>query len=177
MSKKNGLQVYLAGAMEVSADLGAGWRSEITPFFNEFGHTVQNPCDFEPAQLKGLHINRLPETLTTKEGKIIKPKHWHELKHSTNQKDFNRFLTYMRRVINYDIRLIRNEIDYIVVYWNEDTAKGAGTHSELTEGFMNNIPIYCVTDTVMPAWAMACCTHRFNNFDELKEKLVEDFGE
>ena len=39
--------IYLAGAMTLKQDLGAGWREHKTAFFEELGYVVQNPCNFE----------------------------------------------------------------------------------------------------------------------------------
>ena len=79
MGKKKKLTAYLAGALEAAADLGAGWRTEITPFLEEQGFEVLNPWEFEPFQLKGLQPNRLPEFYTDglsgkKSRRIINPR-------------------------------------------------------------------------------------------------------
>jgi hypothetical protein len=168
------LSVYLAGAMENANKLGAGWRKDLTPFLESLDLTVLNPCEFEPHQLKGLQPNRLPEYYTDFEGNQVKPKYWHELKNAKERHLYNRFLKYMRRIIHYDMRLVA-KVDYVVVLWDEATSKGAGTHAELTEAFLNNIPVYCVALTDIPAWCKACCTEIFLDFESLKEFLKEEF--
>ena len=172
------LKVYLAGAMEKAQDLGAGWRKEITPFLEqELQLDVLNPCEFEPHQLKGLQPNRLPEFYTDLHGQRVKPKHWHELKNASEKHLYNRFLKYMRRIIQYDINVVRYQANIVIVYWDECTGKGAGTHSELTDAFLNNVPVYCVAQSEMPAWTKACCTEIFLTFDALKEFLRDELGE
>lgn len=174
MSRKK-LTVYLAGAMEAAVDLGAGWRDELTPFLHQLGLEVLNPCEFEPQQLKGLRPNRLPDYYTNLHGERIKPRFWHELKQASEPHLYRRFLKYMRRIIHYDIKVVENQVDYVVVYWDAATGKGAGTHAELTTAFLRNIPVYCVAACEMPAWAKACCSEIFLNFTDLKEFLKEEF--
>lgn len=172
----NQLTVYLAGAMEAADNLGSGWRNKLTPFLrNDLRLKVLNPCEFEPEQLVGLQPNRLPEYFTDLFGQQIKPKHWHELKNASEPHLYKRFLKYMRRIIHYDIKIVETQTDYVICYWNEQTGRGAGTHSELTSAFLKNIPVFCVATCTMPAWAKACCTEIFLDFNNLKKFLREEF--
>lgn len=174
---KQKLSIYLAGGMEASNNLGAQWRENITPLLEELGLEVLNPVLFEPKQLKGLQPRKLPEFCTNDEGKKVKVSHWHDLKNATEPHLYGRFLKYMRRIIKYDINIVRNETDSVICYWSETTAKGAGTHAELTEAFLSNKEVYCVAHANMPAWAKACCTEIFKTFEELREFLTSEFGE
>jgi len=63
----------------------------------------------------------------------------------------------------------------MIVLWNEAASKGAGTHAEITEAFLSNIPVYCVAESDIPAWAKACCTEIFLDFSSLKEFLKQEF--
>ena len=83
----------------------------------------------------------------------------------------------MRRIIRFDINIVENEADFIIVHWSEGTAKGAGTHAELTSAMLHGKPVFCVTDCEMPAWAMACCSEIFDTWSELYAFLGEEFGE
>lgn len=171
------MKSYLAGSMEYAENLGAGWRDSITEYLKQYDIDVLNPCAFEPQQLKGLHPERLPEKITNRfTGEEFTPKHWHELKLSANKENFKRFLKYMRRIIKYDIKILTTQADIVICYWDPNTAKGAGTHSELSYAFMNNIPVYCVNVCEMPAWALGCCTKNFTSFEDLYEFLDEEFG-
>lgn len=169
------MRVYLAGSIEAEPDLGNGWRKDMTPFLEELGFEVLNPCMFEPQQLKGMQFNRLPEFFTDLYGNKIKPTHWHQLKNASERILYNRFLKYMRLIIKFDINVVRNNTDFVIVYWNESACKGAGTHAELTEAFLSNIPVYCVATVNMPAWAKACCTEIFLDFNGLREFLNIEF--
>lgn len=174
---KHQLTCYLASAMEAAKDLGSGWRSDITPFLKELDFEVLNPVLFEPKQLEGLHPSKLPSEITNKyTGEIFTPTHWHQLKLAKEKPLFKRFLRYMRRIISYDIKVVTQKADIIICYWNRETQFGAGTHSELTYGFLTGKEIYCVEEAPMPGWAMACCTRIFPTFEELKVFLKEEFG-
>lgn len=169
MSKK--LAIYLAGGMENDKNLGAGWRDKVTPSLLELGFAILNPCEFEPDQLKGLHTSRLPDKLKTEEGKNVKPKHWHHLKQAPRDSSYYlRFKKYMQRIIKYDLSIIKEEVDIVICYWTKATAKGAGTHSELTYAFINNIPVFVVLEpgTELPGWIHGCTTKIFDTFDELQ---------
>ena len=162
--------VYLAGGMEHISALGAGWRETITPKLEAIGYSILNPCLFEPQQLKGLHTNRLPDTIETATGETIVPKHWHELKHAKRTSSaYKRFKNYMQRIIRYDIRVVEADTDVVICSWTRGTAKGAGTHSELTTAFMLGVPVYVVLDkgVAMPGWAQGCATEIFDTFEDL----------
>lgn len=169
--------IYLAGGMENVEALGAGWRETITPKLETLGYEVLNPCNFEPQQLKGLHTNRLPESIEMEDGSLFFPKHWHDLKKAPRKSSFyKRFQNYMRRIIRYDVDIVANQSDVVVCNWTKGTAKGAGTHSELTVAFMNHVDVYVRLEpgVDLPGWAHGCAKHIFDNFDDLLETLAEE---
>ena len=176
-AKKRKLKAYLIGAMEAAENLGAGWREDITPFLESLGFDVLNPCEFEPEQLKDLRPNRLPKFYTDLSGKKVKPKHWHDLKNASEPHLYDRFVRYMRRIIRYDINIVRKEMDIGIVFWDKAAGLGAGSHAEMTEAFMLDKPVYCIAKSDVPAWLKACCTDIVLSFDDLKTRLTEDFGE
>lgn len=165
---------YLCGGMEAEKNLGADWREQVSPKLEAMGYEVLNPCLFEPDQLKGLHTNRLPKTMATASGHVVKPQHWHELKHAAIGSDeYKRFTKYMRRIIRYDLNVVRHDTDVVICNWTRGTAKGAGTHSELTVAFESGLDVYAVVGTGidMPAWSRACCTKIFTTFEDLLVEL------
>jgi len=172
--------VYLAGPMENAEDgkLGSTYRDAINArLLCEFEVKVLNPCEFEPEQLKGLRPNSLPDSFEGRDGKVVKPKHWHDLKRAPRgSTPYKRFKKYMRRIINYDIKLVERNVDYVVAYWTEGTAKGAGTHSELTAAYRRNIPVYVVAIVDPPGWVEGCATQVFEDWEELFEFLKEELG-
>jgi len=181
--------------MESAVNLGAGWRDEITPFIEEeLGHKVLDPCKLEDEKLKGLHYNRLPDGYS----------HWHQMKNSKNPVHVARFNRYMRVIIDFDFKVIEEDAGYLILLWDKDAAKGAGTQSEATHAFRNiGLPIFCVNKyfvkkpwfwrllyciakwadldmywpRTMPAWLRACCTEVFDTIEELKEYLANEFEE
>lgn len=171
------LTVYLAGGMEAVTDMGVGWRTELTPFLQGLGFEVLDPTVFEPEQLKGLRPNRLPDTCTTLNGRQMKVEHWHDLKNAAESVLYTRFQKYMRHVIKYDMRVVQSETDYVIALWNEGTARGAGTHAEITMAFLRGVPVYLVAKSDVPAWIKGCASEIFLTFDALKEFLKLEFGD
>ena len=161
-------KAYLAGRMSKNPN-DVKWREEITPFLEELGFEVLNPYKLEPLQLKGLRPSRLPEGF----------QHWYELRDSEDPLHVERFMKYMRRIIKFDIHIVNNIADLVIVYWDKGCKDGAGTHSEMTSAFITGKPVYCVLEkgTRLPAWARGCCEELFDSFEDLKKFLVEDWSE
>jgi nucleoside 2-deoxyribosyltransferase len=158
-------KVYLAGRMSRDPK-DSQWRTDLTPFLEKLGFDVLDPCEFEPRQLRGLKLGRLPEGCS----------HWTELQHAKEPNLVERFMRYMGHVIKFDLKLIKTEVDFMVVRWSKNCDTGCGTHAEITFAFDLGIPVYCVEESTIPAWGRACCTEMFKNFDELKVFLTEEFG-
>jgi len=174
VTEENQPTVYLAGGMENAKNLGAGWRDTLTPRLEILGIKVLNPILFEQEQLKGLKIRMLPEKFRGIDGKIVRPKHWHQLKLAPRTSHlYKRFQRYMQNIIRYDIQIVTECTDFVVCHWTNETSKGAGTHSELTAAFMTNVPVYVVLKDgiAFPGWAHGCTTEIFSTFDELVDKL------
>jgi hypothetical protein len=169
--------VYLAGGMEQADELGAEWRDAITPFLDELGFDVLDPTKLEPLQLKGLRPTCLPATILLESGEQTSINHWHELLDSYDLKQYKRGQKYMRNIIRYDMNVVRNEADYIIAYWDQAAAEGAGTHAEITEAFLNNKPVYMVEAQDPPKWLRGCCSERFKTWAGLYGFLAQEFGE
>jgi hypothetical protein len=170
------IKVYTAGAIEAASDKGKGWRDELTPFLENLNMEVLDPCKFEPQQLKNLRPNKLPEFYTDLFGNKVKPKHWHELKNAKEPHLYARFKKYMERIIRFDINIVQNEADILIVYYDERCRFGAGTQSEITYGFMSGKAVYIVAAIDIPAWAKGCATEIFLSFEALREFLSEEYG-
>ncbi len=147
---------YLSGAMEYANDEGAGWRKELTNWLRtELKHDVINPVEES-------------KTLMLKEG----ARNYREWKHRNPQ----RYIDFIRKCIDRDLRAIMQEVDYVICLWNEAVSKGAGTHGEVTVAYQRRLPIYLVTTlelSDLSGWIMACSTRIFPNFTELKRTLIE----
>ena len=176
-SKSSKPVIYLIGGMEQEAKLGAGWREFVTPKLEELGFEVLNPVLFERDQLKGLHINRLPKTLLTRSGKTIEPTFWHQLKLAPfNSSEFRRFTRYMRRIIAFDMDVVKNQADMMLVNWTTGAGRGAGSHAEINTAYENRKPVYAVVAKGVdyPAWLMGCTDMIFENFDECLTFLANE---
>lgn len=159
-------KVYLAGRMS-NDPADREWRDNLTPFLENLGFEIMNPYILEPLQLKGLRPKQLPEGI----------KHWYDLRFSTDKGLYARFKRYMRAIIKYDIKLVMNKADMIIVRWSANCKTGAGTHAEVTYAFMNDKTVYCVEEAEVPAWVEGCIDEKFKNFTELKEFFTKEFGD
>lgn len=170
-------KVYLAGGMEAEKNLGAGWRADVSPRLRDMGYDVLNPCEFEPQQLSGLHTHRLPEQMLTVTGDTITPAHWHQLKLSPQATPArNRFRRYMQRIIQYDLNVVENVADVLLVNWTKGAAKGAGTHHEVGQAYRHGKPVYvvCSDEAHFPGWLDGCATAIFSTMEEALKHLEEE---
>lgn len=146
--------VYLAGAIEHAPDGGRVWREEMSGFLGEIlGHQVFNPCVEEN------HI------LTEEEFRMFR--NW-------KAADLPRFRLTMRKLIDTDLDILMNKVDYVVCLWDEHVLNGGGTHGELTVAYFHNIPVYMVSKippAKMSSWILGCTTEVFESFEELKTFL------
>jgi len=149
---------YLSGAMEYAVDEGSGWRLDMASWLvAQLGHNVIDPV--EESRLLMLQENST-DYRTWKES------------------DTERYREFVRQCVDRDIRAVTKEVDYIICLWNEDVFKGAGTHGEVTLAFQHNVPVYLVNQIPLrdlSGWIMACSSEIFNNFEELKVFLLENF--
>lgn len=146
--------VYLCGSIEYSPDHGKAWRATITPFLQSLGHQVYDPALDEKKDLTDEEIREF--------------RTWKTL-------DLERFQATIRKIIDYDLEWIENRCDYIVSYWDEYAARGAGTQGELTLAYRRGIPVYLVTTlphSQISGWILGCAAEVFSNFEELKNFLL-----
>lgn len=154
------MKAYLSGAMEQARDEGAGWRERITDWLkSNLGHGVINPVE---------------ETgiLVAKEGAFD----YRQWKNS----DPERFIQFVRKLIDRDIKAVTKEADYVICYWNKDVLKGGGTHGEVTLAYHYGIPVFLVNELPqqdLSGWILSCSTEVFENFRTLQERLLELYRE
>lgn len=173
--------VYLVGGMENEKGLGAKWREDITPRLLDMDFKVLNPCQFEPEQLKGKQTNRLPKKIKTYDGKIIKPRHWHELKKAPVMTSYHkRFRSYMSPIIHFDLDVVSYECDFLICNWTKGAAAGGGTHAEVSLAHKLGKEVYMVVQegVQVPGWIQGCVTENgmVGSFDELFETLEKRVG-
>lgn len=145
---------YLAGSIEFSHDQGKGWRETVRVFMeNVLGHEVYDPAEDEK------------KNLSDEESANFRL--W-----KTN--DFERYREAVRKIIDFDLDLIENRVDYIICFWTKQSAMGGGTPAELTLAYRKRIPVYLVTEVPyedMSGWVLSCADEVFQDFDSLKSFL------
>ena len=179
MSKDSNVSVYLAGAMEAADHLGEGWRNNITPTLEELGFEVLDPCKLEADKLKNYRPNsKLLPFEHWRTGEIVVPIYWHHMKNAPiGSRQRGRFCTYMNVIKKFDLDIVYDRCDMVIVYWDECAARGAGTHRELDAAFEASKPVYAVCECDLPAWLAPCITAEFRNFKDLSVFLKEEFGD
>jgi hypothetical protein len=145
---------YLAGSIEFSHDQGKSWRKMIRVFMEDvLGHEVYDPAEDEKKNLSD------EESANFRLWKAS---------------DFERYRKAVRKIIDFDLDLIENRVDYIVCFWTKQSAMGGGTPAELTLAYRKRIPVYLVTEVPyedMSGWVLSCADHVFRDFDSLKTFL------
>lgn len=145
--------IYLSGGMQFAANLGAGWRITASEKLKEMKYFPLDITELDVAYLKD-------------HGKMTLPDSTEPIK----------FKSYMRKhFIDTDLKLIRNDSDALIVYYDESARRGAGTVSEAQYAFNMNIPIFLVAEypTIeelhnnVSGWLIALSTAYFKSFEEL----------
>ncbi len=149
---------YLSGSIEFATDGGKRWRRDLTPFLaGTLGHRVYDPAEDEKKNLT--------------EEEVAHFRSW-------KSSDLERFRRTVRKIINWDLDLIEQQADYLVCYWDLESARGAGTQAELTAAYRKGIPVYLVTEmppAEISGWILACAEKVFSSFDDLKTFLLERY--
>jgi nucleoside 2-deoxyribosyltransferase len=151
--------VYLAGAMEFAADGGTSWRVDLTRWLAEtLGHAALDPTHLEHDQL-------------SEEERLLLP--------SLRQRDFDTLRAIARKIIRYDIDLVLNRCDYLIVHWNESTQRGCGTAGEITLAAWAGKPVHLVLDyprEKASTWMVGCTSSIHTDWQDLKKHLLATYG-
>ncbi len=146
---------YLAGSIEFSHDLGKSWRKTLRAFLEDvLGHEVYDPAEDEKKNLSD------EESANFRLWKAS---------------NFERYREAVRKIIDFDLDLIENRVDYIVCFWSKQSAMGGGTPAELTVAYRKRIPVYLVTEVSyedMSGWVLSCAEYVFRDFDSLRSFLT-----
>ena len=145
--------IYLSGGMQFAKNLGAGWRIEASEKLKAMKYFPLDITELDVAYLK-------------EHGKMTLP----------DSREPIKFKSYMRKhFIDTDLKLIKDDSDALIVYYDESARRGAGTVSEAQYAFNMNIPIFLVAeyDTIeelhnnVSGWLIALSTAYFKSFDDL----------
>src|SRR5437016_10759952 len=119
-------RVYLSGGMEYAEGEGARWRTDLQGWLEgTLRHTVFNP-NIESEKFFSLNHPGID---------------FRALKRD----DVERYRSIVRKLVEIDCQEIAEHSDYLICYWDEGAAKGAGTKGELTMAKFFNKPVYFVT--------------------------------
>ena len=150
-------RVYLSGGMEYADGEGAQWRTEIQLWLEQqLQHSVFNP---------NIESNRFFST-------YYPSVDFRKLK----TQNITLYQEIVRQLVEIDCKEIAEHSDYVICYWDEGAAKGAGTKGELTMAKFFGKPVYLVTSFQLhelPGWILGCVTKTFTNFSELKNYLSQ----
>jgi hypothetical protein len=146
--------------MEYAANEGRDWRRDLQQWLeHELGCTVFNPNveseRFLSRRLPGTDFRRL---------KIDNP---------------SLFKSVVWDIVDLDCREIAKQSDFVVCYWDEGAARGAGTKGEVTIARHTGKPVYLVTSIPVvdiPGWVLGCTTELFGSFDDLRAFLKSRYG-
>ena len=150
---------YLSGGMEYANDEGANWRTQITGWLKEtLEHDVIDPV--------------------IESGNLAK-EHYAEDYHEWKQSNPDRYKTFLRLVIDQDLRAVIGKADYLICLWDSSVLRGGGTHGEITMAYFVGKPVYLVNNLPLKdlsGWIMACATESVSDFGDLKDVLKQNYG-
>jgi hypothetical protein len=144
--------IYLSGGMQFADQLGAGWRDDISKFLRDRNYIPFNitELDVAYADAHGDMYRALEDLSDLSERKSNIRRHY----------------------IYADTKLIRDDTDAVIVYYDESVRRGAGTISECQIAYDCELPLFLVNAypsiNDVPGWLQALTTRMFNSFDELK---------
>jgi hypothetical protein len=154
------MRVYLSGGMDYATGEGVQWRSELQDWLERhLGHSVFNP-NAESEKFFSTHYPSVNFRLL-------------------KQKNIEHYTSIIQKLVDIDSKEIADNSDYVICYWDEGAAKGAGTKGELTIARFFNKPAYLVTSFPLhelPGWVLGCVTKSFSGFEELKQFLLSHHG-
>lgn len=159
MCKLEGSWVYLVGAIDLSGDLGAPWREEITPFLKkQLKCKVINPL-CKPVNI-GLESNdNRPQRAKLK-----------------LEEDYDKFSDIMKAIRSVDLRFV-DRADFVIWYLDLDHPT-FGSVEEAAWANREKKPVLVVCPQgkqAIPDWVFGMLPHRYfyNNFEELKSYLLD----
>lgn len=151
-------RVYLAGGIDKAADFGKGWREDITPFLQELGVEIFNPCS-KPQHL----LNETTESV----------KYRHKLK---SEGKFDEVAMLMKEIRHIDLRMV-DVCDFLIVHLDNDV-RTCGTWEECFSANYSKKPVLIHIEqgkVNIPDWMLGTLPHEFifSTWKELREYLVQ----
>ena len=148
-------RAYLSGGMEYALNEGRDWRTPLQEWLERvcrcevFNPNLESERFFR-REHPGLNFRALKST------------------------DLPVYQQIARKLVELDCSEIAERTSFVICYWDDGAAKGAGTKGELTMAKFFDKPVYLVTSvprTDIPGWVLGCTTRFFDSFEELKAFL------
>ncbi len=141
--------------MEHARDGGRAWRADLRTWLDcELGHTTFDPVPASDRILTRLGVqNRL---------------------HLLKRTDPERYASIVRMLVRRDLRVLSQQCDYVICYWDRASARGAGTQGEVTLARFLRKPVYVVagmSSDRIPGWITGCATRVLPSFTALRKLL------
>lgn len=154
------MRAYLSGGMEYADGEGVNWRKDMQEWLETtLDHSVFNPnieCEI-----------------------FLKTKYPDFDFRTLKNIDIIKYVDIVSQLVDLDCNEVANYSDYVVCYWDEGAAKGAGTKGEITLASYFNKPVYLVSlipPKDIPGWVLGCTTKVFDNFTDLKIFLIKTYS-
>ena len=155
--------VYLSGGIQhASPDdpRGAGWREKMNHELEIRGFVA-----IDIAELGNRYIQRYGDNIFNNKLPGIKSEPIHTARLRS-------------QIIDSDIKLVVEDSDAVLVYWDEAAQRGAGTISEAQTAYSNGIPVFVVSawedwENKIPAWLQGLATKIFADFESLLRWMGE----
>jgi hypothetical protein len=145
--------IYLSGGMQFAQDLGSGWRLLVAEQLLKRG--------YEP-----LDITAIDKAYTAKNNPVY-------MKH--DEENFLQYKSNIRRQFIYtDIRLIKDNSDAVLAYYDESFRRGAGSFAECQLAYDLEKPLFIVSAfpaLEIPGWLKALSTKYFLSFEAFYDYL------
>ena len=143
---------YLVGSIEHHPTNGWHWRNSLQTFLEAKGHKVINPVT---AEIKALQVADTPLD-------------WQKFK-KTN---LTKYCIIMRQIIDFDLDVVINQCDAIIVRWDEYIPKGAGSHAEISFAYYFKKPVFLIYEgdiSEIPGWLLGCVSKFYTSIKSFKE--------
>ncbi len=158
MGRLKGTAIYLAGPMDRVKDGGVGWRNDLTPFLEELGVNVLDPCKKPSSSIYA----ETPESRA-------------KLFEFRKNKQYNKIRKHMRPIRKIDLNMIDHSTALIV---NVDLNHyPCGTDEEIFWANRIKRPVILRCEQgkhQLPLWFFAALPHEmfFSTWDEVKTYLL-----
>jgi hypothetical protein len=154
----NNSTAYLVGAMDYANDHGAGWRKELTPWLENLGVEVLNPCEKPFDVGKEDYDSRIKRDIAKKNG------------------DYETLSKVMKEIRIYDLNMV-DASTFIIFYLDYDI-RTTGSYEEIfwANRMMRPVIIVCKQGKeAISDWLFGTFKHHemFGSMEEAKEYLMK----